>query len=223
MSRDSYCAPPAPPIAVGHPLVLALWHDLGTNAWGRGIQSSTPFWDAPGKRLSGGRWGGTGVPWQWQGGLGSRGAVCCCLFPCLLWHVPSLEHFLPPVPFFQRRFSSAAVSRPSSCFVAPAILTTRLTIYPDGAGLLSCAWHVFSIYKFCAEAERTKPNKLCESSRVLGVLALAGVQPPQVTTPAPAPALASFCVEFGGFCPPHPCSFPVTPSDLALLALGQLQ
>lgn len=84
-------------------------------------------------------------------------------------HIPTLEHFLPPIPFFQRCVSSAAVSCPSSCSVAPAILAARLTVYPDGAGLLSCAWHVFSIYKSCAEAGRTKPNKLWESSGALQV------------------------------------------------------
>lgn len=96
--------------------------------------------------------------------LSSRGPSAADPFLLFCQHIPSLKHFLPPVPFFQRCFSAAAVSCPGSCFVAPAILTTLLTIYPDGEGLLSCAWHVFSIYKFCAKAERTKPNKLCESS-----------------------------------------------------------
>lgn len=86
---------------------------------------------------------------------------------------------------------------------------------------MSCAWHVFSIYKFCAKAERTKPNELWESARALGVLALAGVQSPQVTAPAPAPALTLFYIEFGGFVFPVPALslVPVMPLDLALARL----
>lgn len=121
-------------------------------------------------------------------GLGSHRALCCCLFPALLWHILSLNHFLPPIPFFQRCFCCCLL--PSSCFVAPAILTTQLTIYPDGAALVSCAWHVFSIYKFCVRAEATNPNYLCEVS---GACLLW----PHLASPDPSPSPAPFRPHLG--------------------------
>lgn len=203
------------------PHVLALWCQLGTSAWGRGMGtcSSIPFWDALGRRLSkaqgrlaGEKWGALAMLGGVLAHVGLSDPACS---PPPLRHIPSLERFLPPGPFFQRHFSPAAVSCPSSCFVAPAILTTRLTIYPDGAGPLSWAWLGFSIYKFCAEAERTKPNKLCESSRALRVLFQLVFSPPR-SQPLPVPP---FMVNSGGFdsaTPSFPCAIRSRPDPAAI-------
>lgn len=156
-----------------------------------GTLFSTVFWDAPGKRLSKalGRlvWV-TAVPWQrWR--VLARTGLCAAACSLLSSGTSSrsITSFLPS------RFSSgasAAVSSPSSCFVAPAILTTQLTIYPDGAALVSCAWHVFSIYKFCVRAEATNPNYLCEVS---GACLLW----PHLASPDPSPSPAPFRPHLG--------------------------
>lgn len=156
-----------PPLTGETPSCPGPWCELGTRAWDRrmGTLFSTAFWDAPGKRLSkaqGGWWGSllcfgsAGGSWL---NTGLRGAACSLFSSGPSSH--SITSFLPS------RFSSstaAAVSYPSSCFIALAILTTQLTIYPDGAALVSCAWHVFSIYKSRVRAEATNPNQLCEVS-----------------------------------------------------------
>ena len=159
VSRGSRCAPcfAVSPAAMFWPHSMSWAPALRAGVW---APSPAPLfgmlWGSGKPR--GGWWGGCrGV----SAHMGPSAPACS---PPSLQHIPSLTRFLPPIPFFRRCVASAAVSCPSSCFVAPAILTTRLTIYPDGAGLLLCAWHAFSIYKFCAEAERTEPNKLCELS-----------------------------------------------------------
>ena len=220
MSRGSCCAPC---FAVGPPAMF--WpHSM---SWAPALRAGA--WAPSPAPLFGMLWGSGKPRGGWWGGcrgvsahMGPSAPACS---PPSLQHIPSLTRFLPPIPFFRRCVASAAVSCPSSCFVAPAILTTRLTIYPDGAGLLLCAWHAFSICKFCAEAERTEPNKLCELSRALGVLASVGVQAPQVPAPAPAPAITLLYSQRGVSVLPSPALSlaPVTPSDLALLALAQLQ
>jgi len=57
------------------------------------------------------------------------------------------------------------------------------------------------------------------------VLASVGVQAPQVPAPAPAPAITLLYSQRGVSVLPSPALSlaPVTPSDLALLALAQLQ
>lgn len=131
--------------------------------------------------------GVTAVPWQCWGVLahtGLRGAACS-----LFSSGPSSRSI---TSFLPSRFSSsaaAAVSCPSSCFIALAILTTQLTIYPDGAALVSCAWHVFSIYKSCVRAEATNPNHLSEVS---GAFVW-----PRSASPGPSPSPAPFRSNLG--------------------------
>lgn len=143
---------------------------LGTGEWDTTL-SSTVFLGCcreEAQQSLGEAGGVSAVPWRcWRVVVhpGLRGAACSLLSSGTSSR--SITSFLPS------RFSSsasAAVSCPSSCFIALAILTTQLTIYPDGAALVSWPGMFFSIYKFCVRAEATNPNSPCEVS---GVFALA--------------------------------------------------
>lgn len=113
-------------------------------------------------------------------GLGSpRAPWCCCSLLSSGTSSRSITSFLPS------HFSSsasAAVSCPSSCFIALAAVAAHLTIYPDGAALLSWAWRVFSIHKSCVRAEATNPKI---PLRCLGCLLW---PPPAPPAPSPSPA-----------------------------------
>lgn len=128
-----------------HPLVLVpgvSWVPvLGTGEW---TPSPALFFGMPQGRGSGGAAGGHCCALAVLEALGSHRAPRCCLSPVLLWPILSLNHFLPPVPFFQQCFCCCLLSQQlfysTGCFDCSVNYLSRWS--SSGVMLLACFFHI---------------------------------------------------------------------------------
>lgn len=200
MNRGSCCAPH---IAVQHPCVLALSHELGH---GHPLQhrflgcSRKEVQQIP--REAG---GGTGVSWRCWGGLSSIGTICCCLFSSPLTHplaraLPSSWPVFPAMLLLHRCLLSQQLFCSTSYFDC---LVNYLSRWSESVVVrLACFFHTQILRRSGQD----------EAQRALQVVPSAGCAcfGCRSASPGPNPCPRPFVHQIQGVYPPWPCSFPCT-------------